>query len=44
MRGLPFVLFSAPLEVFFREVAGPFVAGVAVSAGLAGWLLRGRKR
>jgi hypothetical protein len=45
LRGLPFGLFTAPLEVVFRELVVPFLGGLGavVLAGFGlGWL-RGRR-
>jgi hypothetical protein len=45
LRGLPFGLFTAPLEVIFRELVVPFLGGLGavVLAGVGlGWF-RGRR-
>jgi len=46
LRGLPFGVFTAPLEAIFEEQVLPFVAraGVVVAAGVAGAYWLGRKR
>jgi hypothetical protein len=46
LRGLPFGVFTAPLEVIAREVALPSLAGLGavVAAGVAGAYWLGRRK
>jgi len=46
LRGLPFGVFTAPLEAIFEEQVLPFLAGLGavVAAGVAGAYWLGRRK